>query len=404
MGVYVLAVAARTSLGVSGVEAMSRFGIDATGLALFSALQIGVYGASQIPVGVALDRFGPRRLLAIGAVMVALAQTAMAFAPGLRWAMAARVLLGVGDATAFVSVIRLVNAWFPPGSVPLFSQLTSILGMLGQIISSWPFLGLLHAAGWEPAFLSMSGAGLAVALLALAAVVDSPGARPRGRRSAGEAGSFAEVLVSPWTWLGFFSHLSGGVPAMTFALLWGVPFMTLGLGASAGAAANVLVVYTAVNMLLGPLVGRLTGLRPRVRIPFVLVCLLLAAGTWTWILLQRDPAPLGAMLVLAVVLSGSNVASTVAFDFVRQGTPAPRLGTATAAANTGGFSGALLAVGGIGIALDALSGGGAYDWGAFRLAMRLQLPILLLGGIGVVASALAARRTPQWARPAYLED
>ncbi|WP_115727090.1 MFS transporter [Actinomyces culturomici] len=402
MCVYVLAVAARTSLGVTGVEAMDRFGIDARGLALFSSLQVGVYGLAQIPVGSALDRFGPKRLLAVGAVLVALAQTAMAFVPSFSGAMAARVLLGIGDATAFVSVLRLVIAWFPPRSVPLFSQLTSILGMIGQIISSWPFLRLLHGVGWSQAFLAMSGLGLAAALVVLARVDMPGGFAPARAVPDTPSAPLSAALATPWTWLGFFTHLSGGVAAMTFTLLWGVPFMTLGLGASPHEAANVLVLFTGANMAFGPLAGRLTTRRPRLRIPFALGILVLVLVSWAMVLLRDAPTPLWMVALLAIILAGSQVSSTVAFDFVRQGVGPERLGTATAAANTGGFIGTLVSVELIGFALDRLADDGSYGWNDFRLALWLQAPLLLVGGIGIVVCALAARRTPEWRRPAYL--
>ena len=80
--------------------------MSASTLALFSSLQVGVYGLAQVPVGLALDRWGPRRLLTAGAVLVALAQAGMALSTSVPAALTVRVLLGIGDATAFVSVLR----------------------------------------------------------------------------------------------------------------------------------------------------------------------------------------------------------------------------------------------------------------------------------------------------------
>ena len=70
MSVYILAVFHRSSLGVAGLLAADRFDISASQLAFFTVLQLFVYAAMQIPVGVLLDRFGSRRLLLAGLVLM----------------------------------------------------------------------------------------------------------------------------------------------------------------------------------------------------------------------------------------------------------------------------------------------------------------------------------------------
>ncbi len=61
--VYVLAVFHRTSLGVAGLDAAERFGVGSAALSAFTVLQVGVYAAMQVPTGLLVDRFGPRRVL-----------------------------------------------------------------------------------------------------------------------------------------------------------------------------------------------------------------------------------------------------------------------------------------------------------------------------------------------------
>ena len=80
VGAYVVAVLQRTSLGVAGIEAASRFSASASVLALFAVLQLLVYAALQVPVGVLLDRYGAKRLILSGAVLLGCGQTLLAFA------------------------------------------------------------------------------------------------------------------------------------------------------------------------------------------------------------------------------------------------------------------------------------------------------------------------------------
>src|SRR3954470_22649736 len=107
--VYLLAVFHRSSLAVAGIAAAERFDIGASQLATFTMLQLLVYAAMQIPVGLMVDRFGPRSVLLMGALTLTLAQVGFAFADGYVWALVARVFVGVGDAMTFVCVLRLVN-------------------------------------------------------------------------------------------------------------------------------------------------------------------------------------------------------------------------------------------------------------------------------------------------------
>ena len=115
---YVVAVLQRTSLGVSGLDATRRFDASASVLASFAVLQLLVYAALQVPVGLLLDRFGSRRLIVSGAVLMAAGQVVLALAETVPLAVVGRVLVGAGDAMTFISVLRLVTTWLPPGRVP----------------------------------------------------------------------------------------------------------------------------------------------------------------------------------------------------------------------------------------------------------------------------------------------
>ena len=148
LSVYLLAVFHRSSLGVAGLLAADRFEIEATALALFTVLQLVVYAGMQIPVGVLLDRFGSRALLLTGLTLMTTGQLAFAFATTFPVGVAARVLLGAGDAMVFVSVIRLVAAWFRPRQAPFATQMTGQVGQLGAIAAAAPLaLALQHSAG-----------------------------------------------------------------------------------------------------------------------------------------------------------------------------------------------------------------------------------------------------------------
>src|SRR3954468_2436957 len=157
---YCIAVFHRASLGVAGVEAQHRFGATAAVLSLFIVLQLGVYAALQVPVGVLLDRLGSRRVIAAGAAIMGTGQLVLAESHSVGLAVLGRVLVGTGDAMTFTSVLRLAALWFPAHRVPLITQLTGLLGQAGQVAAAFPLVALLHAAGWTLSFMVAGAAGL----------------------------------------------------------------------------------------------------------------------------------------------------------------------------------------------------------------------------------------------------
>ena len=132
---YIVSVTNRSSLSAVGVDAAVRFDADASTLSMFAVIQLAVYGAMQIPVGLLLDRFGARPIITIGMALMAVGQLALAFAPDVAWAIAARMLLGAGDAAVFPSVLRVIAVWFPERQAPFMVQLTGLVGQSGQIAS-----------------------------------------------------------------------------------------------------------------------------------------------------------------------------------------------------------------------------------------------------------------------------
>jgi MFS family permease len=125
---YLVAVFHRSSLAVAGLAATERFDISASQLATFTMLQLIVYAAMQVPVGLLVDRFGSRSVLLCGTLLMTCGQAGFALAGSYPAALGARVLVGMGDAMTFICVLRLVSSWFPARRIPLVTQLTGTLG------------------------------------------------------------------------------------------------------------------------------------------------------------------------------------------------------------------------------------------------------------------------------------
>ncbi len=390
---YVVAVLDRTTLGVSGLDAAQRFQASPGVLSTFVVLQIIVYAGAQIPAGLLLDRFGSRVMIVAGGTMMALGQLTLAFSESLPAAIAARAVLGLGDAFTFISVLRLVPYWFTERQIPLVTQLTGICGQLGQVLSALPFLALLGGAGWSTAYLSVTAFGVLAVVLAIVLIRDTPHGRAQPVRSFGirnTLSSLKTVWLRPGTRLGFFTHMGTQFSVTVFALMWGVPYLTEAQGLSRGMAGTLLTVSVAAAISSGIAIGIFTGRHPHRRSRVVLGIITSNAAIWTVVLALDEPAPLWLLVVLIVVISVGGPGSMVGFDFARAFNPSRTLGTATGIVNMGGFIASLLVMQSMGMIIGAAGG---YSFEAFRYAWAVQYVIWAIAVIAILITRKKARRT-----------
>ncbi|MFD4938421.1 nitrate/nitrite transporter [Streptomyces virginiae] len=359
VAVYFVAVIFRTSLGVAGLDAADRFHVNASALATFSLLQLLVYAGMQIPVGLMVDRLGTKKVLTLGAVLFTVGQLGFALSPSYGMALAARALLGCGDAMTFISVLRLGTRWFPAWRGPLMAQLAGLVGMAGNLVSTLVLAPVLHGVGWTAAFAGSAVAGLVVLVPLVLFLRDHPEGHGPAPRTAGVSGGFVrrqirESWAEPGTRLGLWVHFTTQFPAMVFLLLWGMPFLVEAQGLSRTTAGGLLTLVVASNMALGLVYGQIVGRRQSARIPLALGTVGLTALLWAAVLGHPgDRAPMWLLVTLCLVLGGCGPASMIGFDFARPANPAERQGTASGITNMGGFLASMTTLLTVGILLDA---------------------------------------------------
>jgi len=390
---YVVAVLHRTSFGVAGLDAVRRFDASASAVSAFTVLQLLVYAALQVPAGVLLDRFGSRRLIVAGALVMAGGQLVLALGTTIPVAVLGRVLVGTGDALTFISVLRLSSAWFPPRRAPVLTQLTGLVGQLGQVLSAVPLVALLAGPGWTTAFTSAAAVGVLVALLVAVAVRDAPGVRvvtgpALSWRKAGH--DLVRAWRHPGTRLGLWSHFATQFPGTVFALMWGFPFLVSGEGVAQGTASALITLFVLTGLVAGPLLGVMVARHPLRRSWLVLTIVGVNVAAWTAVLAWRGPAPLWLLVLLVLALATGGPGSMVGFDYARTFNPADRQGTATGIVNIGGFVASLIVVLAVGVVLDAT--GGDYSLRDFRAAMSTQYVLWAVGLVGVLVARRRVRR------------
>lgn len=396
---YMVAVLQRSSLGVAAVQATERFEVTAAALSSLTVVQLIVYAALQIPVGVMLDRVGPRFLLTLGAALMCVGQTTLAIAPTLGIAVLGRILVGAGDAMTFISAIRLLSGWFSGKTLPIVSQLLGTSGQIGQVLSAFPLSIALHSWGWTPTYLAAASLSVVVIVILLIVNSDSSRVMPDVKPTWGASmNHLKESLARPGTQLGFWSHFVTQSSVTMFSLLWGFPFLSIGLGYGPTAAAALLTLVVLVAAISGPILGLLSARFPLRRSNIVLGIVVAMGIAWAFVLGWPGQPPVGVVITMLVVIAVGGPGSLIGFDFARTFNPLRSLGSATGVVNVGGFTASFVLMLLVGILLDAIDkargGSGVpdelYSFDSFRIAFLVQYVIV---GAGVVLLLHARRRT-----------
>ncbi|MCP4689105.1 MAG: MFS transporter [Desulfobacterales bacterium] len=389
---YLIGFYQRVAPAVMTSELMESFHIGAAGLGNLSAFYFYSYVAMQVPTGILADRWGPRRLLSLGALVAGAGAVLFAMAPGFGWAAVGRLLIGGSVAVAFVGMLKLAAHWFAPRQFALTSGVALFCGIIGAVFAGVPLRLLVDAVGWRPVMWASGFVTLAAAGAIWVVVRDDPGEKgyashahlPSGGQS--NPGIFAGIIA-------VFKHrniwllccIPGGVVGcvLTFSGLWGVPFLTTHYGLSqAGAAAlcSALLVAWAVG---GPVFGGLSDRIGRRKPLYVCGCFT-ALPAWAVIIFVPGlPLPvLTVLLLCAGFASGSMI---ISFAFIKESAPAHLAGTVSGLCNMGVMGGPMILQPAVGLILDLnwrgdmVHGVKQYSLEAFQLGFSLMLAWLALG-------------------------
>ena len=258
------------SLSVMSTELMRDFAITSQMLGLLSGVYFYSYSAMQLPGGMLLDYFGPRRLLTIATTLCAVSTIAFGLTDHFFMACVTRALIGFGSAFAVIGTLKLAVNWFSSDKFVLLTGVMVTIGMLGGIGGEGPLAKLIEVCGWRESMLIMGGIGLIIALLIFFVTKDAPAHLIAQANDAEEVQeeplirSLFALFKNKQLWL---VALYGGLMYMAtpvFCSLWGVSFLMLKMHIAKTAAANsisMVFVGWAIASPLGGLFSNRLGLR-----------------------------------------------------------------------------------------------------------------------------------------------
>jgi MFS family permease len=348
------------------------------------------YAGMQVPVGVLLDRFGPRRLMTGAGLVCAVGCALFATGGTLSGVTAGRFLVGASAAFSLVGAMAVAGQWFPANRFAVFSGWAMAMGMAGGVFGQAPLRLAVEASSWRTTMLLLGVGGVGLAVAAWATVRD----RWRGR--AGMLGTLAglgAVARHRQTWLIALAGLATAAPLLGFAGLWGVPFIEVAYGLPRATAATLTSMLFVGWGAGAPLFGWLSDRIGRRKAPLLtglaLETLSLAAVVWIG---DLPVVALGGLCFLTGFLGSAQI---VGFALVRENHPARLSGTAIGFVNGMVTGAGALFQPLVGLLLD-LAWTGATAHGARVYApeaYRLALTSLIACGVGGVLCVLAVRET-----------
>jgi len=393
---YLLGFFHRVAPAVITVELMQDFQINASALGNLSAFYFYSYVAMQIPTGILADRWGPRRLLSLGALTATIGAVMFGLASDFRLAGAGRFLIGASVAVAFVALLKVATCWFAPKRYALVSGLALFFGIVGAVFAGTPLRMLVDSFGWRNVILFSAAATLLVGVGTWVFVRDYP--HEKGYRdfpnmpSAADleansqiTKSLLEVFAYRNTWLLFL--VPGGMVGcvLTFSGLWGVPFLTTVYGLSPVFSASLTSSLLVAWALGGPFFGWLSDrLQNRKRL-YLAGCGIAVAGWVVIALLENIPlAILVPILVITGFASGSMI---VSFAFAKESVPLRLSGTVSGIINMGVMTGPMILQPVVGLVLDNMwqgrlsAGVRIYDPAAYRCGFAIMLVWIVISFI-----------------------
>lgn len=222
----------RVSPSVMIEQLMREFSVSGAVLGNLSAVYFYFYASLQLPVGLAHDRWGPRRVLSVTALVAGAGAVVFAYAPTLEIAYLGRAMIGAGSAFALVGSMILASRWFAPKHFALLSASALSLGLLGGISGQAPVAYMVQMEGWRNAMLFIASGAVVMSVLIWFFTRDFPEGTSKTTQAANKNND--SILVAVWKvarqkqiiLIALFTCMIGS-SSLAFGALWGVPYAML---------------------------------------------------------------------------------------------------------------------------------------------------------------------------------
>ncbi|KTC65834.1 Sugar phosphate permease (plasmid) [Legionella adelaidensis] len=277
----------RVSPSVLTPELMKFFHANAFTIGGFSAFFYYAYIGMQIPVGILVDRFGPKWLLVMASLVCAFSTFLFAGMNNITAGFFSRFLMGFGASFAFVGTLKLISLWFKPERFAFLAGFTQALGMVGAMVGQGPLALVSQSIGWRSTMYGFVFLFIVIALLVFIFVKDKRSPLKSDNSHTIEkikiGPSLKLVLSNGQNWLNCLFIGLLYAPSACFGEQWGASFLSLNQNisiAAAGHETGIMFIGLAIGC---PILGfisdrlkrRLAVMRTSVVMCFILLTLVI---------------------------------------------------------------------------------------------------------------------------------
>ena len=367
---YYLSYLLRTVNAVISPDLTQELGLTAADLGLLTSTYFFAFGLAQIPVGIALDRHGPRRVEAALLLITALGGVLFATGDSLPTLASARGLIGLGVAACLMAGLKGFTLWFPREKLASMTGYIMSCGALGAVTASAPLEAALPFLGWRGAFWVVAALAAGVAALIYFAMPEKDeGTHHVDLQSAlrGVAGVLSAGRF--WSFSGQSAFFTGGFMALQG--LWAVPWLMEVNGYSRSVAADHLF-WLNIGMLAGQLsIG--AWATPLARRGFTPLHMMQVGLFLSMVVLGLILVEVGPTLLLWCVLGYVSATGAQMYGVVAGLFPMKLSGRVTTCINLMAFVGAFAVQWGLGGLLDVLRASGMDGAQSLRVAFMILL-------------------------------
>jgi MFS family permease len=384
--------AARMVMAIVGPVLAVELGLSAIELGVLAACLFAAYAAAQLPLGVALDAFGARRVQTVLMLLAAIGFAIFALSPGFAGLVAARIVLGIGISAGLMALIKAHADWFERGRVAYVTGIATAIGALGSALTTSPVQAMLPALGWRGVFWVLCVLALGVATWIFLSVPDKPRVAGVARTLRGDIALSGRILASRTFW-----RLGPAVAPLSmfnFAYLglWAGPWLRDVAGMDGPARAGVLLLYTVAMVVGSVLAGSAASRAHTAGLPPFLIPIVSLAGL---VLLQAglmlQPSQPSVVLVLWLAIAVFGAAGPVGYVAVCQMFPPEQTGRVSTAVNTLTLGFAFVVQAAIGWILDLWPRTASDGWDPDGYSWALALT-MALQALAALVMATAQRR------------